>query len=174
MRIGSPRVQLGFTYLLLLFAITLGGIGIAAIGEQARLRMQREREAELMFRGKELARAIASYLDAGPAGSRSAPQTVDDLLDDHRSGRSVHHLRKLYIDPLTGKADWTWLKLGEQGCGVPPDGRAPSPPGLAAVASSSTQPLLKRGGSERRLACELVFDPGAFLQPKPTATPDNH
>lgn len=164
MPIGKRTGQQGFTYLLLLFAITLGGISLAALGEQAKVRMQREREAELMFRGKALKQAISSYLAASPAGSRAPPQTVDDLLDDRRSGRSVRHLRKLYLDPFTGAADWRWLQPGQLPCGASSQPAADTQNsaralGVAGVASASTQQLMQSGAAARRLACELVFVP---------------
>lgn len=166
MRTGSTaRRARGFTYGLLLFAIAVGGIGLAALGEQARLRMQREREVELRFRGAELARAIASYVQAGPADSRALPARVEDLLDDRRSGRSVRHLRRLYVDPLAPphaaswpNGGWDWLPLGVSGCDDVPG----LPVGIAAVRSRSKTPLLA-GGLEGRLACDLVFRHDAHL-----------
>ena len=155
----------GFTYLLLLFAIALGGIGLAALGEQARLRQQREQEAELMFSGAQIARAIASYRAASPAGSRALPGSIDDLLEDRRSGRPVRHLRQVYRDPLAPAGDaarrdggWEWLPPGAGGCGS-----ASHPaPGITAVRSRSTRELLRRGDKERLRACELIFRHEAF------------
>lgn len=152
MRTG--RVQQGFTYLLLLFAMTLGGIGIAAIGEQARTRALREQEVELAFRGAELARAIASYVDAGPAGARTLPRGVEDLLEDRRSGRIVRHLRQLRADPLGG--GWVWLAPGEGGCSAPP-ARGARAMGLSAVRSAGQRPLLRRQADAPKPACDLVF-----------------
>lgn len=151
----------GFTYLLLLFAMVIGGIGLAALGEQARQRALREQEAELAFRGAEIARAIASYVEASPAGSRALPPSVDALLEDRRSGRVVRHLRQLRADPLGG--DWMWLAPGEHGCSAPP-ARATATPGLSAVRSASTRPLLKRDGKDPKPACDLLFRHEAYLQ----------
>ena len=155
MRTGRRRPQAGFTYLLLLFAMAIGGIGLAALGEQARQRALREQEAELRFRGEEIARAIASYVDAGPVGSRPLPRTVDDLLEDRRSGRPVRHLRQLRSDPLGG--GWVWLAPGEAGCtGAAP--RMPRAPGLVGVRSGSTRLLLRNAGDKPVMACDLTFD----------------
>lgn len=151
MRIG--RAQRGFTYLLLLFALVIGGIGLAAVGEQARTRALREQEAELAFRGAEIARAIASYADAGPAGSHALPRGVDELLEDRRSGRVVRHLRQLRADPLG--AGWVWLAPGERGCSAPP--RSGTTAGLSAVRSASARLLLRREGREAQAACDLLF-----------------
>ncbi len=157
----------GFTYLLLLFAMTIGGIGLAALGELARQRALREQEAELAFRGADIARAIASYVDAGPAGARALPRSVDELLEDRRSGRVVRHLRQLQGDPLSELpgGDWVWLAPGESGCSAPPrrgQGPSPLPLGLSAVRSSSMRALLKRESQATVLACDLVFRHEAY------------
>ncbi|MFG6429497.1 type II secretion system protein [Roseateles sp. LYH14W] len=163
----------GFTYLLLLFAMVIGGIGLAALGEQARQRALREQEAELAFRGAEIARAIASYVQASPAGSRALPASVDALLEDRRSGRIVRHLRQLRADPLGGPAggDWVWLAPGEHGCSAPPKSGSATP-GLSAVRSSSTRALLKRDSKDAKPACDLLFRHEAYLQAagKPAAS----
>lgn len=66
--------------------------------------MQREREAELLFRGDQYRRAIMSYRDGQPLalGARQYPLTVDDLLKDERPPRLRRHLRSAYMDPITG------------------------------------------------------------------------
>lgn len=171
---GGPAAlssrQRGFTYLLLLFAIAIGGIGLAALGAHARTRALREQEAELAFRGAEIARAIASYAEASPAGSRSLPHSVDELLEDRRSGRIVRHLRQLRRDPLGG--DWVWLAPGEGGCSAPP-GRDTKAPGLSAVRSASTRALLRRAAQRTTPACDLVFHHEAHRSPagKPDVNP---
>lgn len=150
----------GFTYLLLLFAMVIGGIGLSALGEQARQRALRDQEVELQFRGEEIARAIASYVDAGPGASRALPASIEDLLEDRRSGHVVRHLRQWRPDPLGGR--WRLLGPGEAGCSVParPDGRAV---GLSGVRSDSRRPLLRRERDEPQLACDKVFDHRTYL-----------
>lgn len=167
MRTGSAA-QAGFTYLLLLFAMAIGGIGLAALGELARQRALREQEAELAFRGAEIARAIASYADASPAGSRSLPRSVEDLLQDRRSGRVVRHLRQLRTEPLGG--DWVWLPPGGGGCSTPPQ-RGPVTLGLSAVRSASPRPLLRRESEQAKPACDLVFRHEAYRLATKTPAP---
>lgn len=139
---------------MLLFAMAIGGVGLAALGEKAHLRALREQEAELRFRGDEIARAIASYVDAGPAGSRALPGTVDELLEDRRTGRPVRHLRQWRGDPLGG--EWIWLHPGDAGCGAPVP-RPDRAQGLVGVRSSSTRLLLRRTTDKPAMACELLF-----------------
>lgn len=102
----------GFTYLWLLFVVAIGGAALAVAASSWKTQLQRERERELLFRGGEIERAIASYRSAsaaGPAGPTQWPRDFDDLLEDRRGGVVRHHLRRLYVDPFTGKPDWERL-----------------------------------------------------------------
>lgn len=103
----------GFTYLWLLFALAAGAAGLAALGERASMAVQREREAELMFRGQQIAAAIAAYRAALPSTTQQLPATLKDLLEDRRSERPIHHLRQLYADPFTGQPDWVLVTTEE-------------------------------------------------------------
>lgn len=146
--------------------LVIGGIGLAALGEQARQRALREQEAELAFRGAEIASAIASYVDASPGGSRTLPRSIDDLLEDRRSGRVVRHLRQLRPDPIG--VGWIWLAPGEGGCsGTPRAG--PQALGLAGVRSSGDRLLLRRDGPQAMQACDWVFRHEAYAQPSRAA-----
>lgn len=102
---ARPRSR-GFTYLLLLFVLALGGIGLAALGERASLQVQRDKEAELRFRGQAIARAIASYWQATPGPVKQYPRSFDELLEDRRGLVPQRHLRQVYADPFTGRPDW--------------------------------------------------------------------
>src|SRR5438093_8240525 len=59
----APRAarQGGFTYIGLLIAIALMGLGLAAYGELYSHAAQRDKEAELLFVGTQFRDAIASY-----------------------------------------------------------------------------------------------------------------
>ena len=104
--IASADRQRGFTYLWLLFILAAGAAGLAAIGQRASTAVQRDREAELMFRGHEMARALAAYWSATPGDAKSLPTSLQDLLDDRRGTLPVRHLRRVYADPFTGQPDW--------------------------------------------------------------------
>ena len=119
----------GFTYLWLLFALAAAAAGLAALGERASMAVQREREAELMFRGQQIARAISAYRAATPGQAKRLPPSLQELLEDRRSERPLHHLRRLYADPFTGKPDWVLVKTE--------DGR------IAGVHSRSAVPALR-------------------------------
>lgn len=122
--------QRGATYLLLLFMLAVMAAGMAAMGTQWAVAAQRERETELLFRGAEFSRALAAWRDTTPAGQPTAPLLLQDLLVDERSTPPRHHLRRLYTDPFTARADWELLRSA--------DGR------IVAVASSARLPALRR------------------------------
>lgn len=103
----------GFTYLWLLFIVAAGATGLAALGQRATATMQREREAELIFRGQQIQNAIATYWQLSPGAAKELPRTLAELLEDRRGPTVVRHLRQLYADPFTGKADWVLLVTEE-------------------------------------------------------------
>jgi len=133
-RCNRGRTARGFTYLLLLFGVAIGSAGLAAAGTAWSTAAQRAREAELLFRGGEYARALAAYRHATPSGQPAAPLNLAELLEDRRSPRTQRHLRRLYPDPYTGAADWVLLREGDRITGLHSRAETPvfrAPPGHA-------------------------------------------
>ena len=145
---SSPPGNAGFTYLGVLLAVALLGIGLAAVGTVWATTMRREREVQLLFVGDAFRSAIASYYASG----RRFPQELDELVADPRTPVPRRHLRRIYLDPMTGRADWQLLR--------DPDG------GIFGVASSSQQAPLKRanfpeqdvGFEKAQCYCEWQFE----------------
>ena len=102
--VRGPR-QGGFTYVGLLIAVALMGLGLAAYGELYSHAAQRDKEAELLFIGAQFRDAIASYYNRSP-GAKVYPKKIDDLIEDNRFPMPQHHLRQLYRDPMTETTDW--------------------------------------------------------------------
>jgi type II secretory pathway pseudopilin PulG len=92
----------GFTYIGLLIFVAVAGAGLAAYAEIASHAAQREKEAELLFRGNAYQAAIGSYYKV----QSRWPQSLEQLLEDKRYPMPVRHLRKIYRDPMTGEANW--------------------------------------------------------------------
>jgi hypothetical protein len=86
---------------------------------------QREQERELRFRGAQIAAAIGHYRNAREPAEW--PPTLAALVQDSSGGTVRHHLRQLYSDPCTGRADWVLLP-------------APEGPGVAGVRSRAGTP----------------------------------
>lgn len=102
---SAGKKQRGFTYLGILILVALAGVGLAAFSEIASHAAQREREAELLFRGNEFQQAIAAYYKK----ESRYPQSLEQLLEDKRYPMPVRHLRRLYPDPMTGSPDWALI-----------------------------------------------------------------
>ena len=101
----SATRQAGFTYMAFLLFVALLGAGLAAYGELASHAAQREKEAELLFRGEQYRDAIASYYKK----EQRYPKALQELLEDKRYPMPVRHLRKLYADPMTGEQNWALI-----------------------------------------------------------------
>ena len=102
MPIGKSA-QSGFTYLFVLMLIALIGMGLVAAGTLWSTDVKRAREADLLFIGNQYRQAIRSYYELEP-GQPRLPQSIDELLEDHRRPNVVRHLRRAWRDPFTGEA----------------------------------------------------------------------
>lgn len=101
--------------LLLIFLVAIAGAGLARLGESWPLQMQREREAELLFRGQQFRAALQAYQAASPPGGPDLPATLEELLEDRRAVPPRHWLRQIYADPFTGLPDWQLLRDAQGG-----------------------------------------------------------
>jgi type II secretory pathway pseudopilin PulG len=108
MRIG--RQQHGFTYLGVLIAIALIGLALGLAGEVWHVAVKREKEKQLLFIGHQFRQAIQLYYYASPGAVKQYPASLDDLLKDPRYPAIRRYLRRIYADPMTGKAEWGLVK----------------------------------------------------------------
>lgn len=99
----SPR---GIVFPMLLGSILIIGIATAGVAQLWSTQVKREKEEELLFRLGEFRRAITRYR----ADHNRLPKELKDLLLDNTQLQTRRYLRKIYTDPMTGKADWE-LKL---------------------------------------------------------------
>jgi len=53
--------------------------------------------------------------DAGVGGRDHADGALQDLVQDDRTPATRRFLRKVYIDPMTGAADWTLIPAADGG-----------------------------------------------------------
>ena len=96
----------GFTYIGLLAAVAIAGVALAATGVLWQTEAKREKERELLFVGNQFRRAIEQYHSRTPGAVKAFPRTLEELLDDMRGPVPMHHLRRIYADPMTGHPDW--------------------------------------------------------------------
>ena len=104
----------GVTLIELVVAITILLILTSAAIPIARTRIKRERERELRHDLWELRDAIDRYKDAADRGafqiklgSEGYPPDLETLVEGvDVQGKKVRFLRRIPIDPMTGKAEW--------------------------------------------------------------------
>jgi type II secretory pathway pseudopilin PulG len=112
------RRQAGFTYLgLIIFVAIIGLVGAATL-KIGSLLQRAAAEEELLEIGAAFSAALDSYAAATPRGASPYPPSLAELLKDPRSPAVRRHLRKIYVDPLTGKAEWGIVYLGGGETGV--------------------------------------------------------
>jgi len=98
--------QGGFTYLGLIIMVTVIGLAASAALLVGAINQKRQAEDELLQIGTEYITALKRYAAATPAGQSTLPNRLEDLLLDPRYPAVRRYLRRLYIDPLTGKNAW--------------------------------------------------------------------
>ena len=100
----------GFTYLGVLFAVVVLGIGLASIGTIWTTYAKREKEADLLFAGEQFRSALMRYQLANSTVGDGYPKTLEMLLEDPNAPNVRRFLRRIYVDPMTGKAEWGLLR----------------------------------------------------------------
>jgi len=96
----------GFTYIGLLLLLAVLSLASLLTAEVAQVATRRAQERELDGIGREFADALRAYDRATPAGASARPQRLEDLLKDPRVFATRRFLRRVYVDPLTGRAEW--------------------------------------------------------------------
>ena len=113
------RGQLGFTYLWVLFMVLMLGVFSMLSLDLYRVKKQQDDERTLIYQGHEFRRAIESYYKlSNQPGITGYPTSLEQLIKDDRYPNTVRHLRKLYVDPMTGKSDWVLVRIGDKIVGV--------------------------------------------------------
>ena len=107
---GPAGRHAGFTYIGLLLLIALMGISLAGTGVVWSKVQQRQKERQLLFAGNQFREAIGRYYLNTPGTVKQYPQTIEELLKDPRQLTKQRYLRKIYLDPMTGKSDWALIK----------------------------------------------------------------
>jgi len=84
----------------------------------ARYKVRRDRERELLFSLREIRKAIDDYKDAAIAGkfqvklgTEGYPESLDQLVEGVKlasdaNGKKIKFLRRIPIDPMSGKREW--------------------------------------------------------------------
>ena len=120
---NSPRDSAGYVLFGVLVGITLLGVGLSAAVTLWGQVVQREREAELLFRGEAIVRGLERFQQDRPG---TLPETLDELVEGK-------YLRRAWVDPMTGRSfrilrAENALASGASGPGRPGSGPAPTNP----------------------------------------------
>lgn len=90
---NAPRGSEGYVLFGVLVGVTLLGVGLTAAVTLWSQAVQRDREAELLFRGEAVVRALERFQQDRPG---TLPETLDELVEGK-------YLRRAWIDPMTGR-----------------------------------------------------------------------
>lgn len=100
-RLISSNKQLGFGYLTILVLLVGMSIALGVASERVDTAIKREKEKDLIFIGQQYQQALTRYYNQTP---NALPANLVDLLSDNRSLKTKHHLRQLFLDPITNQA----------------------------------------------------------------------
>lgn len=101
------RRSQGFTYIGLLILVALIAMAATATVQLGVVVQRRDAERELLYVGEQFQRALFAYASRTPGGMPRLPKELADLVRDPRQPSIVvRHLRRLPVDPMTGKAEW--------------------------------------------------------------------
>jgi hypothetical protein len=118
------RTQGGFAYIWVLLAVAFMGVGLTVGVDLHASVVQRDKEAELLAIGHQFRSAIGRYYETQPSssenmpGRKAYPASLEDLLRDSRYPGVKRHLRQVFVDPMTGKAEWGLMRIGGRIVGV--------------------------------------------------------
>jgi len=95
----------GYVMLAVIFFLALLVLSLSIAAPKVAKSIQRDREVETFHRGMQYRRAIQLYYRKFNA----YPPNLDALVNTN----NIRFLRKKYIDPMTGKADWKPVLFGQ-------------------------------------------------------------
>lgn len=111
----------GYTFVELIVVTTIILILASAVQPLAKVAIQRQKEAELRRDLREMRTAIDKFKDAADAqmipptelkvGNEGYPPTLETLVEgvsvaNDATGRKLKFLRRVPVDPMTGKDEW--------------------------------------------------------------------
>jgi hypothetical protein len=110
----SPRRgPSGYVFIMLLFLLTVMAIGMMVAYPLWKTQMQREKEEELIFRGKQYVEAIRLYQAKTPG---KLPTSLQELFDKK-------FLRKVFADPMVKGGEWNVIMQSGTAAARPGGGR---------------------------------------------------
>jgi general secretion pathway protein G len=121
-RSAAAARQAGLTLVELIVTVAILAILATAAVPLARFRVQREKERELRYDLLQMRDAIDRYKDAAEKhafqtklDSQNYPPDLDTLVKGvDAQGKKLRFLRRVPVDPMTGKAEWTLRSMQDE------------------------------------------------------------
>ena len=121
-RSAAAARQAGLTLVELIVTVAILAILASAAVPLARFRVQREKERELRYDLWQMRDAIDKYKDAADKhafqiklDSQGYPPDLDTLVKGvDAQGKKLKFLRRIPVDPMTGKAEWTLRSMQDE------------------------------------------------------------
>jgi general secretion pathway protein G len=118
----TPGDQAGLTLVELIVTVAILAILASAAVPLARFRAQREKERELHYDLWQMRDAIDHYKDAADKhafqiklDSNGYPPDLDTLVKGvDAQGKKLRFLRRIPVDPMTGKAEWNLRSMQDE------------------------------------------------------------
>lgn len=111
----QPR-ESGYVLLAVMLTLTLMLIALSVEAPRIAQQIKREKEEELVHRGKDYATAVKRFVHKSGG---QYPASIEQLENTNH----IRFLRKKYADPMTGEANWKMVHVGEAEIKIP----APNP-----------------------------------------------
>jgi type II secretory pathway pseudopilin PulG len=105
MKLMRRNRESGYVLIGVLVLVTLMMIALAAVAPAIGTQIKRDREDELVRRGKQYTRAIQLYYRK----FGRFPASIEQL----ENTNNIRFLRRKYIDPITGKDEWRLIRFGQ-------------------------------------------------------------
>jgi type II secretory pathway pseudopilin PulG len=148
--------QDGYVLLVMMLFFALLAVSLTAAVPAMMQRIRREREIELIHRGKQYARAIRLYYRK----FNRYPVRLEDL----ESTNNIRFLRKRYKDPMTPNGQWRLIHYGEATLTMPNAGPllpGATTPGGAPFGASGTGASVGVAGAGNASAFASTFSLGS-------------
>jgi general secretion pathway protein G len=121
-RNAAASRQSGLTLVELIVTVAILAILASAVVPLARFRAKREKERELRYDLWQMRDAIDRYKDAADRhafqiklDSQGYPPDIDRLVKgEDAQGKKLKFLRRIPVDPMTGKAEWTMRSMQDE------------------------------------------------------------
>jgi type II secretory pathway pseudopilin PulG len=164
----SRSKESGYVLLAVMLTLTLMLIALSVEAPRIVQQIKREKEEELIHRGKDYATAVKRFVHKN--GGRY-PTSVEQLENTNH----VRFLRKKYVDPMTGESDWKMVHVGEAQINIPTpkpglSGTNPVNPGLSGSTGLSGTNPPGTGTPPSGITQTLTGGPTGQPQPQPGNT----